>query len=293
MAGDGSMKELSDLSPTEEAYAALQVAYDHFNKLFFEGKLPGVVFVFSRRKHVLGHYCKGRFGSKRDQGRAVDEIALNPESIALHGTKGILSTVLHEMLHQIQEVEGTASRAVYHNEDFARRSIEVGLMPSDTGRPGGKKTGQNVDQYIIGGGPFCVAADALIASGFDINWYDLYPSKAFVSSDGLSGTYCLPKGEVLPESSEEIEKAAPPRSEETNIRVTPVDGVTGRVEVEGVVVNIGQLPPGMSPAKKSKTCYQCPKCSAKVWGKPGLGILCKADNIEYVEQVAAEEKLAQ
>ncbi len=43
---------------------------------------------------------------------------------------------------------------------------EIGLIPSDTGRPGGKLTGQRMTHYIERGGPFDRTANELIAKGF-------------------------------------------------------------------------------------------------------------------------------
>ena len=42
----------------------------------------------------------------------------------------------------------------------------VGLIPSDTGLPGGKKTGQKVSHYVVAGGLFDTATDELLAGGF-------------------------------------------------------------------------------------------------------------------------------
>ena len=39
---------------------------------------------------------------------------------------------------------------------------EIGLMPSNTGSPGGKKTGQGMTHYIIPGGLFEKAFDSLV-----------------------------------------------------------------------------------------------------------------------------------
>src|SRR5262249_52169765 len=38
--------------------------------------------------------------------------------------------------------------------EWASKMKQVGLMPSDTGQPGGKPTGQNMSHYIVNGGRF-------------------------------------------------------------------------------------------------------------------------------------------
>lgn len=47
---------------------------------------------------------------------------------------------------------------------------QVGLTPSDTGLPGGKKTGQRITHYILPNGAFEQAAQELLISGFKLSW---------------------------------------------------------------------------------------------------------------------------
>jgi hypothetical protein len=47
---------------------------------------------------------------------------------------------------------------------------QVGLMPSTSGQPGGKRTGQQMDHYIIPGGAFDLACARLLASGYRRHW---------------------------------------------------------------------------------------------------------------------------
>lgn len=53
----------------------------------------------------------------------------------------------------------------------------VGLMPSDTGKPGGKQTGERMADYAIEGGVFDQAFEKLVNSDFRITWYDYFPSR--------------------------------------------------------------------------------------------------------------------
>ena len=48
----------------------------------------------------------------------------------------------------------------------------LGLCPSDTGQPDGKRTGQSMSHYVVAGGPFAQACAALLAEGFVISWRD-------------------------------------------------------------------------------------------------------------------------
>lgn len=50
----------------------------------------------------------------------------------------------------------------------------IGLIPSDTGKTGGKETGQKVSHYIADGGPFAKACAALIKQGFAVHYVELW-----------------------------------------------------------------------------------------------------------------------
>jgi DNA-directed RNA polymerase subunit RPC12/RpoP len=50
----------------------------------------------------------------------------------------------------------------------------IGLMPSNTGLPGGKKTGQQMTHYVIEGGPFETICKELLANNFKISWADRF-----------------------------------------------------------------------------------------------------------------------
>jgi len=48
----------------------------------------------------------------------------------------------------------------------------IGLTPSDTGKEGGKRTGQHMNHYVVAGGAYAKASTELLASGFVISWRD-------------------------------------------------------------------------------------------------------------------------
>ena len=85
----------------------------------------------------------------------------------------ILSTLVHEMCHLQQQQLGTPPKNAYHNKEWGSLMRAVGLYPSSTGEPGGKRTGIRVSHYIIQDGPFVGAADELLDSGFDLPYYRL------------------------------------------------------------------------------------------------------------------------
>jgi predicted SprT family Zn-dependent metalloprotease len=107
-------------------------------------------------------FAEGRFGTV-DGCETTDEIALNPSHFRSRTTAEVLSTLVHEMAHLWQHHHGKPSRASYHNKEWAVKMRALGLIPSDTGQPGGKQTGQKVSHYIEEGGAFDVACTALIS----------------------------------------------------------------------------------------------------------------------------------
>jgi hypothetical protein len=160
------------MSPTEQAYAEMQAAYQHFNRWLFDDQLPHCLITFNRKGVcIYGYFSAARFG-RIDGGPTTDEIALNPIHFKSLGLREAMQTLVHEMTYLWQHHFGTPGRARYHNKQWADRMIAIGLMPSDTGKPGGNTTGDHMADYPIKGGRFLAALAALESSGFQLTWYD-------------------------------------------------------------------------------------------------------------------------
>jgi predicted SprT family Zn-dependent metalloprotease len=155
---------------TAREYTAFEQAYDWFNIRLFSDRLPQCLITLQRHARSRGYFANSRFGHRRESEAVTDELALNPDTFGTRSDKDILSTLVHEMCHCFQQHFGTPSRQGYHNKEWVAQMIAIGLMPSDTGIPGGKQTGQRVSHYIIEGGPFDRAAEALLSTGFCLNW---------------------------------------------------------------------------------------------------------------------------
>ncbi|MDQ2995531.1 MAG: SprT-like domain-containing protein [Chloroflexota bacterium] len=156
-----------DTKPTATEYTAFQAAYDSYNAALFSGQLPQCLITLQRRKGYAGYFWHGQFKARSSEAR-TDEIALNPEIFA--DLMEILQTLVHEMCHLWQAHFGKPSRNAYHNKEWAAKMREVGLIPSTTGQPGGKETGQRVGDYGDPAGLFAAHTATLIASGFMIQW---------------------------------------------------------------------------------------------------------------------------
>lgn len=161
------------MKPTQETYSALQAAYEHFNRELFAGALPECLITLQRKeKRMYGYFWEQRF-EEIDGEQKTDEIAMNPQHFKQRTPEEVLSTLAHEMTHQWQAHCGTPSRNAYHNREWAEKMESIGLMPSNTGIPGGKKTGQQMTHYIISGGLFERVCAALLFDGFHLSWGEI------------------------------------------------------------------------------------------------------------------------
>jgi len=169
------VKQVSALTPTQTAYAELQQAFDYFNEsLFiriFGKRLPQCLITFQRHSRAYGFYFHGRFSEMKGEKR-LDEIAMNPAHFRNRSIEEILSTLVHEMAHQYQQQFGKPCRKCYHNTEWANIMETIGLMPSTTGQPGGKRTGQKCSHYIIDNGAFSKSCGQLLENRYRITWGD-------------------------------------------------------------------------------------------------------------------------
>lgn len=240
------------MTPTIELYNSMQIAFDHFNQTLFNNELPHVIITMQRKQNICGYFAANKWVSKTDG--TAHEIAINPEIIGQTALLEYFQTLVHEMAHLWQKEFGNAGRRGYHNKEWAKKMEDIGLMPSDTGRPGGKKTGEKIADYPIKDGQFMQSVETLInTENSTIKWFDKRPKKPAYSY------------------TTEIDL-----SEELGI-----DEQTAAV-LSATVTDLIDLPsqPTSTPTFKKKTCYQCPSCKIKVWGRPELNINCNDCNVK-------------
>lgn len=168
-----------DLKPTLDTYDELQRAFDFFNTELFEGRLPQCLITLSRQHDTYGYFSANQFVNLGEEakGEYCHEITLNPSYFAVRSIPESLSVMAREMvsLDQLLNTEGKPPRRRYRNREWADMCEAIGLMPSDTGKPGGKRVGDSVDTYIIDGGLFDAASAKLVDSEFKLSWVDRYP----------------------------------------------------------------------------------------------------------------------
>lgn len=176
------------ISPTAQAYAELQGAFDHYNRELFDGQLPHCLITMQREKRTYGYFSSERFVHRHDKNK-TDEIAINPSYFAVVPLLEVLQTVVHEMAHAWQFHFGKPGRRGYHNKEWADKMEAIGLMPSSTGKPGGARTGEKIADYAAPGGLFMQATDKLLTQDFKISWLDRFPPTitSTADSDGEGG----------------------------------------------------------------------------------------------------------
>ena len=150
---------------TSSEYAVFENAYEYFNKELFDNELPGVLITLQRKSQNVGMFRRGSFKDRQDHSQVVDEIAINPDAYVNLPDIEAWQALVHEMCHQWQFHIGKPSRKSYHNKQWAQKMESLGLIPSDTGSPGGSKVGQTMYDYVDPDGDFRRCAQQLRKTG--------------------------------------------------------------------------------------------------------------------------------
>jgi hypothetical protein len=258
-----------NLTPTEELYSSLQTAFEHFNRELFDNELPNVIFTMQRKQKCMGYFSPDRWASS-EKNEFCHELAINPAFIGNSSLLTTFQTLVHEQVHIFQAIEPESrkpGRNGYHNKQWASKMEDIGLMPSSTGKPGGKKTGQNMSDYPIKGGPFLDACKSLINShAFNIPWFDRWAEPV----DGY---------EPSPEILEYLLEEANNEGDESNgdiasLLSTPLAKLMSNASNDILFSLAARSTP-------TKTKYRCPSCLSNIWGKPGLSVRCEPCNMLY------------
>ncbi len=161
-----------------------------------------------------------------------------------------MQTLVHEMCHLWQKHFGKRGRGRYHNDEWARKMKEIGLIPSATGKPGGKQTGDSMSDYVFEGGAFEASFNRLITKKYVLSWLDRFPPTLKSYAETL---HQLPEEVRFAMDDDDLEQLG--------IQLAP------------------------EPMKKKGTLsYKCPLCSLKAWGKPGLRLGCIACAVELTQE---------
>ncbi len=242
--------------PTFDMYGFVQAAFDHFNNALFDGELPQCLLTFQREKKVMGYFSHDRWEGRSS---TEHEIALNPYYFVSHNPLEIFQTIVHEMCHLWQHEFGKPSRSGYHNKEWADQMESIGLMPSDTGAPGGKRTGQKMSDYYIKDGNFYRACVDFDNTGYQLPFVDRIHAPQESAQIRLSDVSIEQLTDSITEAVASDDNAAllfQPLSEQFMLDEEALQ------EQEAV------------RAKKQKATFQCPECGDKAWGKSSLHLIC-------------------
>jgi hypothetical protein len=258
--------------PTPQLYTALQQAYDLFNLRLFNGELDNSLITLQRQANTYGYMSYNRFISVDDKNQFTHELALNPDYFGVKPLVETLQTMVHEMCHLWQRQHGTPSRAGYHNSEWANKMESIGLMPSNTGRIGGKRVGQSMADYPINGGLFLTACSDLLQQGFIVSWYDRIKLKNS-SITRMMGDKSF---------AEMVAGSVPERLLDIpHLQGDPEEALLAEAEQVAHAFLMQQAAAEQEKPKNSKAKHTCPQCKTNLWGKPSLNVICGKCNIPF------------
>jgi predicted SprT family Zn-dependent metalloprotease len=250
-------------SPSQEIYSAVEKAYTFFNQELFAGQLPDCLIVLQRQPKMMGYVSPKRWVNSNK--RFVDELAINPEYFLGYPLIEIMQTLVHEQCHIWQAKFGSPGRRNYHNAEWANKMQDIGLMPSHTGLPGGKKTGEHMNDYAILGGKFQEAYTRLIEVGFHLPWLDRIPLVRKDKTPSVFSTTGEPIDNRLQQNEIDIYSAAVgeeliEHQQQSDLSI--VEPLLAPIRLENNL------------KKNTRVKYRCTACGNQLWGKPNMNIIC-------------------
>jgi predicted SprT family Zn-dependent metalloprotease len=200
-----------------------------------------------------------------DARRHVDELAINPEYWLGRPLLEVLQTLTHEQCHVWQNHFGDPGRRSYHNREWADKMVSIGLMPSSTGRPGGKQTGEHMNDYVLSGGAFQKAAEELMATGFGLPWLDrsVAPGDQCVEIYDEAGV----RAEVSASSDHALALATPIGAAFFDIKPAASSPEETEAVNDPILFEV-------AAKKPTRMKYRCEGCQNQAWGKPEMNLVC-------------------
>ena len=276
------MNDLNNEDPTLDFYGKLSYAHKFYNEKLFNGELSEVFFTVrsgetkNKKTKTLGYYWQHVFAKKE---RSVSEIALNISSFGDRSVVDILSTLVHEMVHQWREeickIPSTKNKYGGHDEDWGHKMILVGLTPSNTGLPGGKRIAKSMHHYINEDGDFAKYTKELILSGFKFDIFDTYGMHINKGVVSISPINSLIKEkwekDVSNEEMQILSASLNTMSDDPNIV---------QVDIENLIVTKKEPKP-----KEKKYTFICPDCNHKITGNENTMVACMQCGKVYERKV--------
>lgn len=154
---------IESMTTTAEQFGAYQGMFDHFNLQLFRGALPHVLLNLSRSgsSRTVAFFAPGRWSREDAPETLAHEISINPRHLRAGSALSTAQSLVHEMCHLWQQVAGTPPRRGYHDKEWSRKMLDIGLQPinAKTGKPA--MSAHSMSDEVVAGGPFEVAFKAL------------------------------------------------------------------------------------------------------------------------------------
>lgn len=261
-------------TPTIEFYNRLDEAFNFYNENLFENKLDPVFFTVrsgetkDKTTRILGYYWKKVFAHKDNP---ISEIALNINAFSDRSLLDILSTLVHEMTHQWRDEVSTEPPSKHeidggHDDIWANKMMQIGLIPSNTGIPGGKKTGKKMTHYIDENGKFSQVSKNLIKSGFYFNIFDSYGSQINKSNSfvKISPINTLIEQKWLEDEDEETKETL-----KKALNIMASDPNVVQVDITDLTI-----PVKIKKPREKKFKFICPSCKTAISGPESFSAIC-------------------
>lgn len=245
---------------TVQQFTTLEDLYSFYNQKLFGGKLPFCLVNLSRHREAVGFYIPQEWASLTG-GDIKDEISINPDSFYL-GDEYWHSTLVHEMCHLWQFHFGKYSWYSYHNQQWADKMMEVGLMPSHTGKEGGNTTGQYMSDYVMQGGKFQ-------------KYFQTITQEAKLN---LRLPYIKNKKFLIGDSTQDMTTLLDELKELTTT-LPMVKGSRGLATIRAI-----RSIKNKDTKSGKKVKYSC-LCGNNVWGKGGLSLHCNDCQYDFISQM--------
>lgn len=118
-----------NLAPTLELASAYQAIFDYFNRELFERifgePLPNPILNMSRQRNAVAFF-QSKAWKDPMTGDMLDEISLVPEWTGRE-PREVLSSIVHEMAHFRDHLDGTAAKGGYHGRSWFKIMARLGL----------------------------------------------------------------------------------------------------------------------------------------------------------------------
>lgn len=244
-------------NPTETLYSEIMGAYQYFNRTLFQSALPECLITLQRKKGKLASVSMDRFVRAEDGRIFTHEISVNPAYFARAKPREVLSSLVHEMcrikINMTAAPDDRRSRG-YHCKDWSKAMEAIGLMPSESGKPDGKKYGFKMHHYMMEGSLFDKASATLLEHGWKLTWLDRiaeeFDPSLMTDDDHPEEEEDLGEDESSGEEDPQVGDANAPESEvsQANGDEAPASGETEPPSLPSSSVPDAGAPPRPSPS---------------------------------------------